>query len=292
MRRYVCIGIGLLLAGCGSAQVTATSARQTGVAAALGPAHVASARAALALWSGFPVRANPRPIIPLGEGLVLAPASGFRTDAAKFAYLEGRFSHPPPPPLPGSVGNFSRFEEASATVAYHRLRAGRRQLGVKTPPLVITGARIGTATFLTDRGRTRLPAWKFSFKGVADPASVLAVATPEVFIPPRRLAPPGPGSPGEVSATISPSGTAITLSFAGPPAGTAPCEANYQVSSMSSKHAVAFTITTVAAPIPPGQACPALAVVRTVVLQLARPLGARVLVSASDGGAVPVTPGR
>jgi hypothetical protein len=122
----------------------------------------------------------------------------------------------------------------------------------------------------------QLPDWQFSFRGGAHPASVLALAASDLFIPPavRRFEPPGPGL-GEVSATVSRSGTAIKLSFPGAPPGTGPCEANYRVSALSSRHAVAFTITTVAAPVPPGQACPALAVLRTAVLHLERPLGAR-----------------
>jgi hypothetical protein len=256
------------------------------------PSPSGRASLALLLWRRFPAQAKPRPIVPLGEGLVLAPANGFRTDAEKLAFLEGRFRRPPPPLLPGSVGNFGRFSEAPASVAYHRLRAAGVDEHHKVAPLVITGVHIGTATFLTDRGRMRLPAWQFSFKGVADPASVLALTPSDLFIPPRlHLAgPAGPGSSVEVSATISPPGKAVTLSFPGPPAGTGPCEANYRVSAVSSQHAVAFTITTVAAAIPPGQACPALAVIRTAVLHLDRPLGGRVLVSSADGGAIAVTP--
>ncbi len=255
-----------------------------------GTAPASGGRAALALWRAFPVHADPRPIVPLGEGLVLDPASGFPTDAAKFAYTAGHFALRAP--LPGSVGNFGRYAEVPATVAYHRLRAGRRQSGIKAPPLIITAVHIGTARFLTDRGPMPLPAWQFHFKGVADPASVLAVAPSDLFTAPslHRFGPPGSGNSIEGSATVSPSGTAITLSFSGAPPGTAPCEANYRVSAVSSRQAVAFTITKVAAPVPPGQACPALAVVRTAVLHLDRPLGTRVLVSAADGGAVPVTP--
>lgn len=32
----------------------------------------------LALWRAFPVRANPRPIVPLGEGMLIEPRTGFR----------------------------------------------------------------------------------------------------------------------------------------------------------------------------------------------------------------------
>ncbi|MGN6871027.1 MAG: hypothetical protein ACTHMY_21755 [Solirubrobacteraceae bacterium] len=245
---------------------------------------------ALALWRAFPVQATPRPIVPLGEGLVLDPATGFHNDAQKFAYMEGHFVLRTL--LPGSVGNFGRFTEVSANDAYRRLRGESRQSGVNTPPLIITGVHIGTATFVTDRGPMRLPAWRFFFKGVADPAFVLAVGRSDLFIPPRlhRFAKPGPGSSIEDSATISPAGTAITLSFDGPPPGTGPCQADYRASAVADRRAVAFAIATVAAPVPPGTVCDALAVRRSVVLHVERPLGARVLISASDGGAVPVTP--
>ena len=56
---------------------------------------------------------------------MLDPASGFPTDAAKLAYMEGHFVLRAP--LPGSVGNFGRYAEVPATVAYRRLRAARRQ---------------------------------------------------------------------------------------------------------------------------------------------------------------------
>jgi hypothetical protein len=237
--------------------------------------------AALALWRAFPVRARPRPIVPLGEGVVLDPGSGFHTTDQKLAYLEGRFS-------------LGVALPPRAAPAYRRLRAQGRGQHADVPPLSIIAVHLGTATFTTDRGRARLPAWKFSFRGVDAPASVLALDPPKVFIPPplHRFGPPGPGNSIEDSATADASGKTITISFAGPPAGTGPCEANYRVTAVGNSRAVAFTIATIAAPVPPGLACPALAVSRSVVLQLAAPLGARVLVSAADGGAVVVTTGR
>ncbi len=236
---------------------------------------------ALALWRSFPVHANPRPIVPLGEGMVLAPATGFRTEDQKLAFTEGRFVLGTALP-PGSLTAFRRLTATGAP--------GRDQV----PPLLITGVRLGAATFLTDRGKARLAAWEFSLRGVDAPASVLALAPAEVFRPPalHRFDPPGPGSSIADSATESPSGTTIKLSFAGAPPGTGPCEANYRAGAVASRRAVAFTITTIAAPVPPGQACPALAAIRTVALHLTKPLGARVLISAADGGAVPVTPAR
>ena len=68
---------------------------------------------ALALWRAFPVNAEPRPIVPLGEGDVLDPATGFHTDAQKTAYEEGRFA-------------LSTTLPPAAATAFRRLRAGGR----------------------------------------------------------------------------------------------------------------------------------------------------------------------
>ncbi|HJS94968.1 MAG TPA: hypothetical protein VJ741_11950, partial [Solirubrobacteraceae bacterium] len=239
------------------------------------------ASAALTLWRAFPVQANPRPIVPLGEGLVLDPHTGLRTDAQEFAYLEGRYV-------------LRTTLPAGSETAYRRLRAHRNGQHIKAPPLIIIGVRPGNATFVTDRGRMQLPSWRFYFRGVASPASVLALVPPDVFIAPplHRFGQPGPGNSIEDSAKVSPSGKTIRLSFVGGPPGAAPCDENYRVSALANRRAVAFTIRTIAVPVPSGIACPAIGLIRTAVLHLSRPLGARVLVSASDGGAVPVTPAR
>jgi hypothetical protein len=236
---------------------------------------------ALALWRAFPVRATPRPIVPLGEGIVVGPSSGFHTGAQKIAYLEGRFV-------------LGTALPAGSAIAYRRLRAIGVNEHEKVHPLLITAAKRGSATFVTDRGRRRLPTWRFYFQGVADPASVLALVPPAVFIAPplHRFGEPGPGNSIEDSATVSTSGRTVTLSFVGGPAGHAPCDYSYRASAVGDRQAVAFTITATPVPGPPGEVCTAIGVFRTAVLHLARPLGARVLVSATDGGAVPVTPAR
>ncbi len=251
-----------------------------GTSSCAGSARVV-ASPALALWRAFPVHASPRPIVPLGEALVLDPPNGFTTNAAKIAYLEGRFALRTALP-PGSG------------TAYRRLRAKGVNEHENVPPLLVTAADPGTAVFVTDRGHRRLPVWQFFFKGVASPASVLALTPPSVFIAPplHRFGPPGPGNSIEDSARLSASGETITLSFVGGPAGTAPCDESYRASAVADSRAVAFTITTLAVPVPSGEACPAIGLIRTAVLHLSRPLGARVLVSATDGGAVPVTSGQ
>lgn len=246
-------------------------------------------RVALDLWREFPVQASPRPIIPLGEGVVLDPSAGFPDDATKLAYMEARFKLRTA--LPGRPARVGAFRVISAAAAYRRLRTSERSPGSKGPPLVVRAVHLGTATFLTDRGHMRLPAWKFSFKRVATPASVLALAPPDLFTPPQpqQLGPTGTGNSIEDSATSNRLGTAITISFSGAPAGAGPCDARYAASAVANRRAVAFTIKTISTSAPPSTICSAVGYARTVVLHLPRPLGARVLISSSDGGAIPVT---
>jgi hypothetical protein len=211
---------------------------------------------ALALWSGFPVQAKPRPIIPLGEGVVVAPGTGFPDGDTKLAYVEGRFRLRVA--FPGGPAEVGLSRVISAADAYDRLRAAGRSGTSNVRPLVVRAVHLGSATFVTDRGRRRLPAWRCSFRRVAQPASVLALAPPDLFRPPprRQVGPTGTGNSMVDSARSNRSGTAITLSFVGAP---------------------------------PGTVCAAIGYARHAVLHLSRPLGARVLVSSSDGGAVPVT---
>lgn len=240
---------------------------------------------ALDLWRRFPVQAKPRPVVPLGEGVILDPRTGFPDDSTEIAFGEGRFALGTALPKgPAVVGRLS------AAGAYAALRSAGRSSGIKVAPLVIRSVRLGTATFVTDRGRRTLPAWQFWFKRVAEPAAVLALAPPALFTPPglEQLGTPGTGSSIEDSARIDRSGTAITLSFIGAHAGHRPCDASYSARAVADFRAVAFTIRTIAAPAPPNTFCSAVGYTRTAVLRLAKPLDARVLISGTDGGALSV----
>ena len=243
---------------------------------------------ALDLWSGFPVRARPRPIIALGEGIVLDPGSGFPDEGTKQAYLERRFVlRARLPTGPATVG---ALRVISAADAYRRLGSVGRSRGGRVAPLVVRTVHLGFATFSTDRGPRRFPAWQFTFKDVAQPASVLALTPSGLFIPAplRQLGATGTGNSIEDSARTGRRGTPITIAFVGAPAGTGPCDARYAVSAVANRRAVAFTITTITTPSAAGAICASVGYPRTVTLHLAAPLGSRVLISSSDGGAIPV----
>ena len=193
--------------------------------------------------------------------------------------------------LPRSPATVGHDRIVSAAGAYGILRSSGRPSGIKVAPLIIRAVRLGAATFVTDRGRWRLAAWQFSFKRVATQASVLALAPPDLFTPPplQQLGVPGPGNSIEDSAMADRSGRAITISFIGTPPGRSPCNAGYSASAVANHRAVAFIIKTITRHGPTGTICTVVGYTRTAVLHLAKPLGARVLISSTDAGAIPVT---
>lgn len=75
---------------------------------------------------------------------------------------------------------------------------------------------LGQATFVTDRGRQRLPAWLFFVEGLRDPDAVLAVGPYVVPTSLRLQLPPWVVADTEEEfARASHGGTAVTISFVG-----------------------------------------------------------------------------
>jgi hypothetical protein len=155
--------------------------------------------------------------------------------------------------------------------------------------LLIVRIRLGQASFVTDRGRLRLPAWLFYFGRFAEPASVLAV-TPYNAPPVRRIDPQGvTNSLDGEQAVVSADGKTLRIFFTGGPAGNTPCDDRYTATVRQSAHAVAFTIRVF--PVvdqSKNVACLDVGYTRNVIVRLPRPLGPRVLLDSTDGGAIPV----
>jgi hypothetical protein len=232
------------------------------------------------------VAAKPRPIIPIGTGLVIAPRDGFRTDAAKIAFIEGRYVlRATVPAVPPSRGGYAI---ACARHALRLLRSNPGKVGSsRAAPLAVTRIRLAAASFLTDRGNRRLPAWAFLLRGVPHPVFVLAVARSSVFTPPNPREFARGGSPFEDdTATVSADGMSLRVSFTGGPAGHKPCDVAYTPGAAATTRAVAFWVT--AHPVPTTGACSLVGYTRFVTIHLKRRLGARVLIDGADGGAVAV----
>jgi hypothetical protein len=238
--------------------------------------------AALEAWATFPVHASPRPLI-LTSDPVSAPAGGFRTGDDKEAFVSGAFAARAT--LPPGPQNAAGYPVTSAAQALAVMRAeGSPAIGAIRPPspLVITAIRLDTSSFETDRGTRLLPAWLFSFQGVADPAAVLAVA------PSARFSRPGESSGfPSVGARLGPDGRTATITFGGAAPGRGPCTADYTVDQLASDTAVAIRVRETRSR---GGTCAAVGYTRQVDIVLASPLGGRVLVDATTKAAVAIAP--
>jgi hypothetical protein len=262
----------LLLAGCAS----------SGKPAATG----SSPAAALSLWKDFPATAAPRPLVLAGS-TIIDPAGGFVSGDDKLAYVYGQFTVAGTLPTTSSSWHGRQLSTAAQALAELRGKA----LG--TPPtsatLKVIAARLGTATFVTDRGQQALPAWQFSFAGVRDVASVLAIAAAD-----RWPVKPRPATDtSDLAARIAPDGSTITLMFIGGTADPGPCQENYQAGTVQSDSAVLVTVRELPSAASSGSgsvACAAIGYQRSVTVKLEPALGGRVLID-SDGAPLPVRPG-
>jgi hypothetical protein len=180
-----------------------------------------------------------------------------------------------------------RLRSAASALVLLRADPGR---GSRVAPLSINRVVLGVATFSTDRGEDTLPAWKFYFHGVEQPAAVLALVRSEVFEPPHaHIYAQGVSDFEDDAAKMSSEGRDLTISFIGGPAGHQPCDASYTANAAADARAVAFTIIVHAVPIPPSEACSLVGYRRTTTIRLGRPLAGRVLIDGTDGGPIAVT---
>lgn len=253
-------------------------------------------RSALQHWSAFPVSAVVRPVVVDAYAGVTGP-SAFPGGAAKQAFADGAIDLPRS--LPAGPGEAAGYPLISAANAARQLTRGQApaptpvasavQSGAPSSTaspatrLTVTGVKLGTSVVGTDRGQQALPAWQFSFRGVAGTADVLAVAAS------GRYWPAGLKQVATLDHASQPgrNGRTLTLATSGAEEGTGSCEASYSVRQQSSAHAVALYVVET----DHGGAgnCPDDGFPVTVPVTLAAPLGNRVLVDALTYAPIPVT---
>jgi hypothetical protein len=241
---------------------------------------------ALRMWAGFPVKASPRPLVLAGPA-ILDPSSGFRSGEDKIAYGSGNFEVAAP--LPTDTATASGQHVIAADAALNLLRTPGANNTSGTTRLKITRADLGSGVFSTDRGPRSLPAWMFTFAGVAQPARVLAIRATDRW--------PRPNMPSGVSVdgvSISSDGRQVTLQFVGGPPGSGPCGAQYAADIAQTATAVQLSVRGLPAtaaqlsarslPNPNSSAtaaCTAVGYARTVTVNLEPALGNRVLIAAN-----------
>jgi hypothetical protein len=239
-------------------------------------------RRALRIWSGFPVSTWPRPLILLGNQ-VDAPSGGFPDDASKIAFDAGAINVPETfPSGPPTVGGLPLISARTA-FAFFKSTAGKGPSA--TVDLNVRSVKLGTAVFETDRGYHTLPAWLFSFRGIQNPAAVLAVAR-AAFFSPTGLPPNGP--PATLGARLSSDGRTLTVIFGGAPWGTGPCDLEYSLGSAVSKTGVALQLNARQVDKDRNAVCAMPGTGSQIVMTLSAPLGNRVVIDAANGAPVPV----
>lgn len=265
--------LALLVAGCGS------GGGRLGEVVTLG----GDPAGALARWRTFPAGADPRPLV-LVTSAVSGPFSSAGPDRSKESLVASTVDLAAS--LPASPAIVGGYPVVPPKQAVERLRAVVKLDASTNTPLRILSVALDRADFDTDRGRRRLPAWRFDLEPFHERVWVVAVDAPALWSHrPERAHDPG------FPATVLSDGRTLTYQFLGAREDSGFCGVRYTAGATESPSAVVIEVRGVdtGEPLPPGAvsgACPA-AVRRTVTVRLAAPLGGRVLLTA-DGAPVAV----
>ena len=292
----------LLLAVVALAGCARPEARDAGASGGTGAAPRVSGP--LASWDRFPAARQPRPVLLNPNQSLPETPKGFRTGTAKMGVLCSRVELPasglPPAPATAVVrwpdGSAVQYPAASLERVFGWVSARGPAIANPDCPqraaLPVTGVRLGTAGFRTDRGTAQMTSWLLSTPDGRDELAYPALDPSQFFV----VAPPqGPG--GRVGyGTLSRDGRSLSVAVelrAGN--ACAPEERFGGLRVAESASAVLVTARVTTAPNttrPPKDAVCSLALVmreHKVAVPLAQPLGARVLVD-ETGQQVTVCP--
>jgi hypothetical protein len=257
MRRVVPVVLLLALAACAQ-QPTAVPAPMVGWGQADQWGTVSAQ--SLEKWASFPVDADPRPLVLLGERVNVK--EGFTDDDGKIAFIEGRVD------ADGKVPP----EAAEAFAQLAKPAEGN-------PRIKVLSVHKGTAAFPTDRGGRDLPAWIFELTQTLGPVAVLAIK------------PEYEAGYATFQAKVSADGVTLTVTMA---KASPPCPGEPRITLepqwLESATAVAVGLKQVIGPVEPGEkgncAHDAALHMAEYPIRLDRPLGNRVLVD-SHGNPMP-----
>jgi hypothetical protein len=221
------------------------------------------ARWAVRRWDLFPVERRPRPLVLAGHRAFVE--RGFRTGAAKLAYLEGRTEFAVPVP-----------DEVVRELPLRREMGPRR---IDAWPLLIRSAVRAETEFVTDRGRRRLPAWRLEAADALGPIWVLDPdVDPPEWLPPEPPPTPRPdltpplADPG-ARAVLASDGITLTVDqLGGPP------EYERYVRGDVVESPQAVTVVPIGVDVGPPGARRAIGYIHQITVRLTEPLGARVYV--------------
>jgi hypothetical protein len=224
------------------------------------------------------------------------PSGGFPSGAAKLAFINGDlvFTGPPPSGTPAGVvtwpdGSAMKVPVLSEARVFSELTASRQCPGCVTTPLAVTAARPTTLDVPTSRGTASVPAWAFTLKGVSAPV-IQAALPPGSYVTPythgtptENLRPLGTSFVGGGPARVSADGQTLTVGLPG-----SPCDTTW--GGLDAEVGGVVVVGGWMHDPDLGQPCAAVLQLRKVTVQLAAPLGDRVILDAATGQPVTQEP--
>ena len=297
----VCFLFALAIAGCSSSLPgsppspgTARSPEQSEDAAS-GRLHE-QAQAALGRWADAVAHAKQQTPVFVGEltGQIgdWEPAVG---ENNKSALMSGQIQTtgsiatetPPPGEVRWASGETTTVELLSAPQALDEMVKSAGSTCSDCRPIEITGARLTNGAVQTSRGPATAPIWEFSLEGTNVKVTQVAVSGHVSVVPP----PWDPYNAPEGISVETARGTAgasqFTVSFVGAPDEIhQPCGADYTAEAVESP--LAAVVIVVEHRNPTATACLSIGAERTAVVDLAAPLGDRVLLEVKEGLPVPL----
>src|SRR5262245_34987175 len=186
---------------------------------------------------------------------------------------------PPPGTVVWDDGTTMTIPLASAAQTLRQLVAAAGKCGGSacTPtPLHVTAAHLSNMRIQTTRGPATVPAWEYTLMGTEVRVTRGGVASPSTVIvkPPPWDPYNAPEGISIESATTTPDGRQLTVSFTGAPLpASQPCGADYTAEAVESANAVAVIV--LARYHAAGETCFAVGAVRTAIVDLTQPLRGR-----------------
>lgn len=255
------------------------------------------ARQVVAAWQRSPTRKAWRTGVVLlsSDQLTLLPKTGFPSGQTKLAFVAGNFVVTGRLPAGPGKGTIAWAGGGTATVPLLTAAQALKPLTKSSPcptgagtcaRLTVTGARPATLTVTTSRGEATVPAWAFTVRELPFPIIQSALApdgyvllpASDVDLPTQNDAFGGAGG-----ASVSADGRELTVWFS-----TGVCISTWGGLQYATGSAVVLGSWTRATNSP--APCAAMAVMRSVTVRLAEPLGDRVLLDVGTG--LPIVPGQ
>ena len=244
-------------------------------------------------------------VVPLDDDLSSGPSGGFPSAEAKEAFGNGNlvFTGPPPSGAPAGIvtwpdGSRMRVPVLSEAQAFNVLKnnTGGRCPSCVTAPLAVTAAKPATMRVPTSRGTASVPAWSFTLRGVSTPV-IQAALPPGSYVteysfraPAEQLGPLGKGFVAASEATPSADGRTLTLTLAGSSCDPLRGKLESTWGGLVAEVGGMVVVGGWTHNAHPNAPCVTDLMGRTVTVQLAKPLGDRVILDAATGWPTPAVP--